>query len=662
MPELYEDVREEAPKPEQNETQIIEKLFKYLELERNPFRANFLGTIKKCHKFVELDQWEDVDKSALDMYGVPPIAVDRINRGIDTIDGIRENTDLRKRIIKQELGDESIAGLIDKVYEHYENIGEFGDPREDSFQEMLYTGIGIRKSGFDFGKQRIWAEPVNAEDFYWGKCKSKRLLDAPWFCHVQVMGWEEAMLINPKRASEIKGLKSKIESEWNSLSETTSAPVTSVNRDYGGTLAESTVSPYPDQVKILEFWLERLIPYSKVGFTIDGFQNIGGVDVPAKIPQVRKGAVDYQPLEGEQILGYDTDEVWEQFIIASGGSKQNSILIKTGQDDSHPFTACCAKKKKSGEPMGYVEMVIPHQVRINLAWAQKVAYNNKSIKSPLIFKGIVTPEILAHGTYQSQFGAVMTLPTGVDMITNQPLPLNTQAIEEGNQARGDMDFAAAATEESLRGVSASGESGVKLSLQQNAAVTPLNKWVKAFEKSEKTFVQRIIRLIIKYVQPAEMLRVVGMEVWQNLGLTLSPEGKIVSPNGQVLDLSTLDYDVKMENQSVSDFNKQQSFNAIAALQSLNPMGMFDDTYMIKNAPIKNVDDALLSNQIHKQDILMQLMAQNQMLQNENQQLQKQIPKTNNQKGNGQKGKGAPQSGRQSMLGGAGPKSPVGGAR
>jgi len=646
MPDPYEIVKEEPPKTGPSEQQIIDKLFDYLKPEKNPFRANYLETIKKCYRFKEGDQWEDIDKTALEEFGVPPIPVDRIGRGLDTIEGIRENTDLRKRILKSQLGDDSMATLLDKVYDHFETQGEFSEAREDAFKAMLDVGLGERKVGWDFGKRKIWTEFINTEDLYWSKCKSKRLLDASWFCQRQTMDWEDAMLIAPERAGEIKGLRKSIESEWQKLQSPSTTPVTEISRDYGSGTGQ-TVSPSIDQVEVLEFWRRLIIPFAKVGSLEYG---------------IKKAPIDYQVSEGEQILEYDKDEIWEQFIIASGGSKENALLLKHGQSDEHPFISCCAERKKTGEPVGYIEKNIPGQIRVNLSWAQETAWNNKAIKSAIVLKGNVTPEMVENAIFQSKIGAVMIVPQGAEFSPAPPLQLNTQAIQAGQQARIDMDFTSAATQDVLRGESASGDSGIKTSVLQNAAITPLNKWVKALEKSEYDFTRKVLKLIIKNVKPAEMMRIVGAQVWQSLGLQFippseqMPDGVIVSPDGQMLDLSVLDYDAKIENQAVSDFNKQQAFNAIAALQSLNPMGMFTDDYMIKNAPIKNVDDALESNQRHRQDLVMMMAQQIQMLQEENRQMSKQIPKQNNQKGNAQKGKSAPQAGRQSMLGGASPNT------
>lgn len=663
MPDIFPDVKEEQIKSEPSEQQIIDKLFDYLKPEYNPFRANYLETVKKCYRFKEGDQWEDIDKSALEYYGVPPIPVDRIGRGLDTIEGIRENTDLRKRILKSQLGDEAIATLLDKVYDHFEDQGEFGEPREDAFMSMLSVGLGERKVGFDFGKRKIWAEYINTEDFYWSKCKSKRLLDASWFCQRQTMSWEDASLIAPEKSGQLKGIQSQVESQWEKLNVPTTQPVTEVTRDYGSGQGMS-FSRRPNEVEIFEFWLRHIIPFAKVGFTQTVPQDIGGVLVPVPQPAVKKTPIDYKVQDGEKILEYDKDEIFEQFIVASGGSQQNSILLKTGQSKTHPFISCCAERKKTGEPVGYIEKNIPGQIRVNLAWAQETAWNNKAIKTAQVLEGNVTPEMVEQSIYQSKIGAIMIVPVGATWHAGAPLQLNTQAIQAGQQARVDMDFTSAATQDVMRGESNSGDSGVKTSVLQNAAITPLNKWVKAFEKSEKDFTNKVLRLIIENVKPVEMVRIVGLQVWQTLGLILlppsneMPDGRIVTQEGAPLDLSILDYDARIENQAVSDFNKQQSFNAIAALQSMNPMGMFTDDYMIKNAPIKNVDDALESNTRHRTDLLMQMMQQIQMLESQVGELSKQVPKQNNQKGNAIKGRNAPQTGQRSMVGGTSPKSPT----
>ena len=73
-----EDIQEVTPAPSLDEQQKVSSLFKLTTDEMNPWRLSFIDTLKKCYKFKELDQWEDIDQSSLAAYGVPALAVDRV--------------------------------------------------------------------------------------------------------------------------------------------------------------------------------------------------------------------------------------------------------------------------------------------------------------------------------------------------------------------------------------------------------------------------------------------------------------------------------------------------------------------------------------------------------------------------------------------------------
>ena len=619
---------------------IISELKGYVEPRMNPFRASYLDTIAQCYKFKELDQWSGVDKSRLDEYGVPDIPVDRINRGLDTINGIDENTGGRVEITGFESGDFRVAKILNMVCEHIETEADVEESEMLAFDALKDVGLGLMKVGFDYTTGSIFVDFVNTEDFAWGKSKKRNLEDINWCWEHQTVGWEEAAILFPEKASEIRGLKSLAKSEWDKIRQDSGSNVTAQTRDYG-TGADAT-EVYPDLVHIWEFWIRKVSPYKKLGRLVQGMAEIVRVES------------DYEPLEGEEILGDGLDVKWMQSVVVSGENFDGGILVRNAPSgfNWHPYVAMLAEKKKSGQPRGYIEVVKPHQIRLNLAWSQKVAFNNKSIKSPLMLEGPgVTPEAVENATFQSKIGSVFVVPTGVKASPMQPPNINLQAIEEAASAKQDMDFAAAATEGPLVGQSASGDSGIKLSLMQNAAITPLNKWVKAKHRAKKVLWKKILDIIVRKYKMEDVMRIVSPEKFLRLsGYTISPEGKLVPltadqegnplppPIQWPLDPTTSKYDVKIVNSSVSDFNKQQAFNATESL--VGGGVVLTDEFRIKQAPIKNTEDALESNQKARQDLIRALLAKIQMLEEQS------TPSSN-----ARSGKNASQTGKRSMLGG-----------
>jgi len=260
---------------------------------------------------------------------------------------------------------------------------------------------------------------------------------------------------------------------------------------------------------------------------------------------------------------------------------------------------------------------------------------------------------------QTELGSMIILKQGEEFQWPQGLQLNLQAIEEGNMARADMDFASAATEDSLRGVAAAGDSGIKIGIQQNAAVTPLNKWVKASRKARTQGAKKLLKMIITEWgdKPAQLIRIVGMQKFQELIMPkLNPlTGQVIeNPMEWPLAVDASAYDVKVTDESISDLHKQQSFNAVIAVHEMSGGQMFDDEFIIKSMPIKNTDDALASNERKRNDIMQQLMMQMQMMQAQMGEMQKQIPKDGPRQNtaNARRGRNAPQGGQRSMMGGA----------
>lgn len=662
-----EIVEEKNVEVSAEESQLLSKLFEYTEPVMNPYRKDYENIIKECYNFKELKQWEADDMQALAKMDVPTIAADRIGRSIDTIKGIRNNTNSKKKIVKREMGDERVAEILDKVADYDSYNSNFDAPKDDAFDAMIDIGMGIRKIGFDphaqGGEGEIFVEYCETEDVGYSRCKKKTLEDITWGWHRTMMDWEDAMLINPDKASMLKGMKTMLESRWEKI-KSGHTTGTLLNKDYQGVTGIKTESQYEykDQVYVYDFWRKMVIPYRKVASLVMGEQAIDGVPIQVPQAKVDKAPIDYVAGEGEQDLGVATEIVWKQYIVASGEGKKDAMLLTQADAKDHPFVGMCSDRTKSQRPRGFIEKVIPHQKRINIALAQKMAFNNKSIKSPLIVKGKVD---LQSAVQQSSFGSIFVLDQQTEVVNINTTPnVNLQAIEEGNVARSDMDFAAAASEPSLRGQVGNTNSGIQLSMQQNAAVTPLNVWVKAEQDSELLFWRKWLYLAITNYKPERYFRILGEQEFMKL---VAPQfdqltGQMTAPPVQLpLSLDVAQYDVVIQDQSVSDFQKQQSFNAIIAMQGMNPQGMFDEQFIIKNAPIKNTDDALASNEKHRNDIMFMMQQQMMMMQQQIAELEKSVPKDNSPKGkpnrspsqpaNAMKGANASQAGQRSMVGG-----------
>jgi len=669
--QMPDDVVEaKAPIVSPDEEKLISQLFEYTKPKALPYYNDYMNVVKECYNFKERRQWDGADMQALASIDVPVVSVDRIGRSLDTINGIRTNTGSKKRIVKREMGDDRIATILDKVADFDDYNNDFANARNEAFDGMLDVGIGIRKIGYDpqdmGGEGAIFSEYCETEDVGYSRCKKKNLEDIVWAWHRSMMNWEEAMLIAPEKSAQIKSLQTTLETKWEEIK---SGNVKSnfLTKDYGaeiGTEADSKLE-YAGQVYIYDFWQKKIIPVKKIGFMAMAQMPspIDGMPIDVSVPQVKIEPLEYEEKEGEQVLATTTQVQWCQYIVASGRGQTSSILLKESVTDDHPFVGMCAYRRKSGMPTGFIEKVIDYQKRINIAWAQKTAFNNKSIKSPIVVKGNGTLD-LQTAVQQSSFGAIFDVGMKEVVSINTVPNVNLQAIEEGNIARQDMDFAAAASEPVMRGMTGSTTSGVQLAQQQNAAITPLNTWVKGEQESELLFWRKWLYLAITNYKPERYFRILGQEMFQKL---VAPKidpmtGQIIAPPVQLpLQPDVAQYDVIIQDQSVSDFQKQQSFNAIMAMQGMSPNGMFDNEFIIKNAPIKNTDDALASSEKHRNDMMFQMQQMMMQMQNQISELEKSVPKDNSPKGkpnrnpsqpsNAMQGRNASQAGQRSMVGG-----------
>ena len=663
----------EDKQPVESDPKIAElktSLFKLIKPEKNPWREEYKTELVECYDFKELKQWGGADMEKLSSLNVPAIPVDRINRGLETIRGIRDNTANKKKFSKQSTGDERIADIFDTLAEWVIRNGNFDEEKGEAFDALLDCGMGVRKFGYDpqgmGGVGEFWCEYVPTENLYWAKCKSKTLRDARWIVQHSVMDWEDAILLGPDKAAEIKSLKQTLASEYEkkkSGNQETSVNISNGDYSVNSPSVGSGTITYPDQVDVYEFWIERRTPKKKINY-IDTQKDPAGNIVSVQ-PAVRVEAIDYQPdaQNGEQLIASFVERFYEQYVIV--GNESGGILVAPpAQETQHPYVGMCAEVTKKGKPVGYIKKVLPHQKRINIAWAQKVAYNNSAIKSPIVTSGGNAPDYQTLAQ-QTSFGTMLHLPPGcrIESFNQQP-QVNLQAIEEGSLARQDMDFAGAATEGSLRGQVSSGTSGIAMAQQQNASITPLNKWVNAEKASEIESGRLLLNLLVKNwgTKPELIARVVGEQEFAKLsGPQIDPitQQMTAPPLQWPAQIDIAQYDVVVEDQSTSDFRKQQTFNAIMALRGDGVL--FTDEAMIRNAPVKDVESLIADNEKARQDVLRMLMQQNAMLQAQVGQMEKMIPKDpakQNQAANASKGKSAPQT-RQTMPGGTSPQTVLG---
>lgn len=689
---LDSDVRNNA-----DEDELVKELLKYTTATMNPFKASWDVTIRDCYNFKELKQWESDDVSMLLNSDTPALPVDRINRSLDTIKGIRENTGNKKKIVAGETGDNYTADLLDKACDYFSEHGDFDDAQDDAFDSLLDIGIGMLKICWDgkayngFGD--LYAESCNVESMGWSFTRSKKFKDVTWVYQHYVMSYDNAIKLAPSKAAQLKTMAMMSSQDWEKIKGGGLSSI--LSRDYAQSVSVSEgVYSYPGQVDIFEFYVKRIVPFKRVMKIVEqpnpalmqaqqqtGEQDLNALSQQLQIPPTiptqdwRNESDIYQPQEGESVLDSYNEEWWKFLLAtrapasASGSTvtttTPTSGLFLSGElfGDENPYAPYIAEFKKSGEPRGFIEPLIPHQKRANIAWSQKISFNNKSLKAPYIFRdGDIKDNNIEHITTSSEIGSVIVLSKNAsEPILPQAPQVNLQAIEEGNIARQDMDFAAAASEPVLRGQAGSTKSGLQLSMQQSAAITPVNKWTKAESSALKLFWHKALKLILKNVMPDRLRMIVGEQYFDSLTQPQQDQlsGRVLPPKIQLpLNMQLADYAVKIQDMSVSDFNKQQSFNAIEELVETGVP--FTDDYRIRNAPIRDTDAALNANSQARMDLVKMLMSKVQFLENEVKELGGSDnsdqggggnPRHQPNRRNQRQGRNAKQSGKRSMLGG-----------
>ena len=666
MIDTQKEIQKKDVTPDTLESSIVEGLLELTKEESNPLRRDYMMVVRECINFSELQQWRSADVALLALQDTPAMVSDMIGRSVDTLVGIRENTGNSKKIVKREMGDNRVAELLDKVSDQVAYDGCFEESRKEAFISMLKTGAGIRKIGFERVEEKpsVWCDVISPVDCGWARCKDKQFKDVAWFWEKKLMNMIDVIAIAPDKAGEIKALATKMQSEWEKLKQGNSK-ANILTRDYSilSTYSEQSYM-FPEQLEVYEFWVKKAYLYREFHSITPVVDQMGNIVAQQNL---RQGEVDEQPQQGETVSGVKQIQYYEQTIIATGGNLKSGIIIHRGVAKDHPYIGMIAEFKESGNPFGFYERQIPNQKRINIALTQKVAWNNKALKSPIIAdEGAIDPD---ESVKSSKIGNILFIRKGSRMpIFNTQPPLNMQSIEEGNQARSDMQYSTAAGSEALTGQAQNTKSGIQLSLQQNAAITPLNKWISADGTSELAFWRKVLALIVTNYTPEDMARIVGQVEFIKIliGKTDPMTGQpLEQPLQFPLPLDTVCYDVIIQDKAVSDLNKQQSFNAVEGLFAAGVP--FEDTFRIKNSPIKDVDEALASNEEARNDIIKQLMGQIQMLQQENEFLAKQSPqeetmesvkpkgqpnRSKHQPNNARQGAMASQTGQRSMIGGA----------
>lgn len=654
--ELTNDIEEKKPEPIQGEQELIGRLFLLKDEKSVPWKKDLDEKIKKCYSFKEGNHWTDQEVLDLKQYNVPPIPVDRISRSLDTLDGIRDNTNSDVQVDPRETGDQRVAEILKRVIGFVRDNSRFDEVRDDNWDGLKDVGMGITRFGYDpnSGEGDIWFEEVPIEACGWSKTRRKDWSDLRWFWYEQTVNWEDAVKLVPQKANEVKSLKQTREDAWNKLH--AGGTGGNVGTDYRSESTGGSESlSYPDQVSVWEFWIKKIIPYKKIAFEVLPSVVDDGVGNAITVPQmqIRKELPEYQLKEGEQESGAGVDEVWVQHQVIGGD--RSGILATPVEGLPYkysflPYVPMVAEYTKNGRPRGVVEKIIPFQQRINLAWAEKTAWNNKALKSSIIVQGEID---IDHCVQQSQIGSVFQVPYETKVLAVNSMPnVNMYSIEEGNIARQDMEFAIAQNEPIMRGQSDSSSSGIKVAKLQDAAITPLNKWIKADKRYLRNLWKKVLQIIIAEFSPARMARIVGEQDFNRLII-----GKLDPISGQPLEqqlqipfqANSLEYDVSVADRSTSDFRKQQSFNASLALHQSG--FIMDGEYVILHAPIEDAEDALQSHYKARNDVIQQLVNEVNMLQEQLGQAQKMIPKESKQQANAVKGKTSSQAGQRSMIGG-----------
>jgi len=431
----------------------------------------------KCFNYRDGDQWTAGEIKDLTDRGQAPTVNNQIKVFLDYLLGMTLKTKTNTRFRGRNVPENSDQGhLLSELYLYTNQLNKFKYQENDRNEDAACSGFGVQKMLPTYNSQlqqpdikvsnpdclNIYPDPY-ANEYDWSDATF--VAEAPW------MDLKELQALYPRHKTQLEGM-------YNNYTDQ-SDPSVDVAK------GNVYIDPNSKRIRPVEIWWVE--PKTKLTILR---QNAPSIDVSklstSKIKQLIKQTYGCLTRETTKEIHM---AVFVDFLLLE--HRKNPFKI-----DSLPYVPQFARKKKDGQPLSFVSLIIPLQDAINKR-ESKALYNLSNNQAIYEDGAVANPEEEARNR-QRPDGAIV-LNRGAlkekqyQIIKNTDLAITQMNFHNQNLA--DIRRVSGINPDAL-GEKSSVRSGVGIAKKQNASQTVIIKFLENITRTK----ENLARLWLKYVQ------------------------------------------------------------------------------------------------------------------------------------------------------------------
>lgn len=575
---------------------LQEKLKRAYELAEQAVRVDidFQRNAKEDFDFRNGDQWPAEEKMMLAEAKRPCLTFNLTKSAVDLVMGLNEDQKVRYRAVPVNKEDTYLADVLNKIVYRLHEENRWVDEEDDAFESMLICGRGWVAVDFNYDPKRFGyikidhtSIPVN-EIFKDPGSRRRDLADASYVTWERWMTVEDFQNKYPNAKNKLKdcfdtGFIWRIQDPAHDSQlpyDDDYSDIESVT-DYEVPLDMDWYDKSRRMIRVIhmEYWrsYDRYYVRNPETGTVDE------ITIPWK---------EFKEWFAEQFPGVemqyskipDKKVHWMQFIRDEVLYEGESPLEYDGFSIV-PVFGYTDVSRRTTNTFGIVREIKDAQREVNKRWSQMLNLLNSSSQPGLLAEADAFVDIDQAEQAMKTPGETAYLNPGAlqkNMIQERSMPNFPNSIMALEEAAQLMMKRVSGINTDLHGQDAGrAEPGVVVRMRQQQGMTILKPLFREYKRLRKDLTDRVIRIILRYMPPAQMAEIIGRdEVYEIIPGENEVPIVVHKESGQqfpLVDVKNLNYHLELEE--TSDSQTQRTFE-LSVLMEMQQGGFMVDPIAI----------------------------------------------------------------------------------